>query len=73
MAGDLDEDRLVLRPDFSNDGDHLQREANAPFKVAAISIIAQVGEWREEAVEQETLGRVHLHDVESSLQGTLGC
>jgi hypothetical protein len=71
-GGDAQEYRLVLRPCRAHGFRDLEGKARAPGKVAAVGIVALVGDRRKERVHQVTVRIVDLEDVEARLQRTLG-
>ena len=64
-GGDADQQRPALRPDRPHGAHHLQRKPHAPGQVAAMGVVAPVGERREELVQQVAVGAMHLERVEA--------
>ncbi len=69
VRGDAHRDRQVRGPHRAHGREHLQRVAQAARQIAAIGIVATVGERRDEAGEQVAVGTVQFEPVEASLGG----
>ena len=69
--GQRHDKRTICGPGVAHGGDDFQGEAQAIGEAAPILVITDVGERREKAGEQITVGRVQLERVESRLGGHL--
>jgi hypothetical protein len=65
-GGDADEKGPVLGPLGANGVDGFDEQADTVFEAATVAVCPPVGERRQELVEQVTMGRVDLDDVESA-------
>ena len=63
--GDAEEERLMGGPDLANRLGDLKREAHPPSQVAAIAIIAGIGDGREEGGDEIAMRAMHLGDIKA--------
>ena len=63
---------LSLRPYRAHGLGDLERKARAPGEIAAVGIVALVGERGEELVDQVAVRVVDFEDVEAGFQRALG-
>jgi hypothetical protein len=70
--GDADEDRLPVGPDLPDRSGDLTDQAAPALEVAAVVVLAAIGDRREELVEQVAVGAVDLRDLEAGLPGPAG-
>ena len=67
LTGDAAEEREVLAARGSDAGDDLEHEAGPAAQVAAVFVLAMVGQWREELAGQVAMGAVNLDEVKARL------
>src|SRR5215467_12721765 len=53
--------------------DHLDAEAHTVELAAAVLVVAQVGKWREELMDQVAVRRMDIEYIEPSVVGTPRC
>ena len=67
-AGEAEEQRLAVRPDSRARCGDLEREPHAALQVAAIFVVALVGDGREEGVDQVAMRGVDIEHIEAGRQ-----
>ena len=73
-GGDADDDGLVLRESLAHGAEDFEREADAGLERAAVAVGADVGQGRQELVQEVAVRRVDLDQVEARAVGAVrGC
>ena len=62
------EQRAVLRPRVAGSFDHLEAEPHAAGEIAAVAIVAAIGDGREELLDDVAVGAVDFADVETGIE-----
>src|SRR3546814_21034854 len=71
ISGDAGAERLVRRPDRAHRLENLEREAHAVVERAAVTIIAAVGNRRDEFMQQVAMRTMQLDQVDAGTVGPL--
>jgi hypothetical protein len=69
MGRQAHRDRLVLGPDGADGAEQFERIAGAVLMVAAIVVVAPVGERRQEARQKIAVGGMQFQNIEPEVAG----